>query len=227
MQRRRVFVLIAGATLAVADRVRAADPSNADAAAGIRVALERGANAAVGALGRPDGFLGNPQVKIPLPGHLEDAAKVLRFTGQQRRVDELITAMNRAAEQAVPEARTLLVNAVRSMSVEDGRRILTGGDDSATRFFADKTRTALTARFLPIIAKATDRVALADKYNALAGKAAGVGLMSEKDANLEQYVTGKALDGLYLTIGEEERKIRQDPVGTGSAILKKVFGSLR
>jgi hypothetical protein len=201
--------------------------TESEAASGIRAALERGAGAAVQLLGRTDGFLGNPKVRIPLPGFLNDASKLLKLTGQQRRVDELITAMNRAAEQAVPEARTLLVNAVRSMSVEDGRRILTGGDDSATRFFADKTRTPLTARFLPIIAKATDRVALADKYNALAGKAAGVGLMSEKDANLEQYVTGKALDGLYLTIGEEERKIRQDPVGTGSAILKKVFGSLR
>jgi len=208
-------------------RAHAQAVTESEAASGIRAALERGAGAAVQLLGRTDGFLGNPKVRIPLPGFLNDASKLLKLTGQQRRVDELITAMNRAAEQAVPEARTLLVNAVRSMSVEDGRRILTGGDDSATRFFADKTRTPLTARFLPIIAKATDRVALADKYNALAGKAAGVGLMSEKDANLEQYVTGKALDGLYLTIGEEERKIRQDPVGTGSAILKKVFGSLR
>jgi len=201
--------------------------TESEAASGIRAALERGAGAAVQLLGRTDGFLGNPKVRIPLPGFLNDASKLLKLTGQQRRVDELITAMNRAAEQAVPEARTLLVNAVRSMSVEDGRRILTGGDDSATRFFADKTRTPLTARFLPIIAKATDRVALAEKYNALAGKAAGVGLMSAKDADLQQYVTGKALDGLYLTIGEEERKIRKDPVGTGSAILKKVFGSLR
>jgi hypothetical protein len=178
-------------------------------------------------LGRPDGFLGNPKVRIPLPGFLNDAAKLLKMTGQQGRVDELVTAMNRAAEAAVPEARTLFVNAVRSMSVEDGRRILTGGDDSATRFFAEKTRSPLTGRFVPIVAKATDRVALADKYNALAGKAAGVGLLSERDANLQQYVTEKALDGLYLTIGEEERKIRQDPVGTGSAILQKVFGSLR
>jgi len=116
---------------------------------------------------------------------------------------------------------------VRSMSVEDARRILTGGDDSATRFFADKTRTPLTGRFLPIVTKATERVALADKYNAVAGKAAGIGLVDAKDANLQQYVTGKALDGLYLTIGEEERKIRSDPVGTGSAILRKVFGSIR
>jgi len=193
----------------------------------VRAALERGASAAVQLLGRTDGFLGKPKVRIPLPSFLNDASKLLKLTGQQRQVDELVTAMNRAAESAVPEAKTLLVNAVRSMSVEDGRRILTGGDDSATRFFAEKTRTSLSERFLPIVAKATDRVALADKYNALAGKAAGVCLVSAKDANLQQYVTGKALDGLYLTIGEEERKIRSDPVGTGSAVLNKVFGSLR
>jgi hypothetical protein len=130
--------------------------TESEAASGIRAALERGASAAVQLLGRTDGFLGNPKVRIPLPGFLNDASKLLKLTGQQRRVDELITAMNRAAEQAVPRQGPLLVNAVRSMSVEDGRRILTGGDDSATRFFADKTRTPLTARFLPIIAKATD-----------------------------------------------------------------------
>jgi len=231
MQRRNfTSALFSGAVVtawAGAVRPASAAVTESEAASGIRAALERGASAAVQQLGRTDGFLGNPKIRIPLPGFLNDAAKLLKLTGQQHRVDELITAMNRAAEAAVPEARTLLVNAVRSMSVEDGRRILTGGDDAATRFFAEKTRTPLTARFLPIVTKATDRVALADKYNALAGKAAGVGLLSAKDANLQQYVTGKALDGLYLTIGEEERKIRSDPVGTGSAILKKVFGSIR
>ena len=231
MQRRNfTSALYSGAVVtawAGAVRPASAAVTESEAASGIRAALERGASAAVQQLGRTDGFLGNPKIRIPLPGFLNDAAKLLKLTGQQHRVDELITAMNRAAEAAVPEARTLLVNAVRSMSVEDGRRILTGGDDAATRFFAEKTRTPLTARFLPIVTKATDRVALADKYNALAGKAAGVGLLSAKDANLQQYVTGKALDGLYLTIGEEERKIRSDPVGTGSAILKKVFGSIR
>ncbi len=201
--------------------------SETDAAAGVRAALERGASAAVALLGQTDGFLGNPKVRIPLPGFLNDAAKLLKATGQQKRVDELITTMNRAAEAAVPEAKALLVSAVKSMSVDDGRRILTGGDDSVTQFFATKTREPLTERFLPIVTRQTERLALADKYNAVAGKAAGFGLVKKQDANIQQYVTGKALDGLYLMIGEEERKIRQDPVGTGSAILKKVFGSLR
>lgn len=201
--------------------------SETDAVAGVRAALERGAVSAVGLLGRTDGFLGNPKVRIPLPGFLNDAAKLLKATGQQKRVDELVTAMNRAAEKAVPEARTLLVNAVKSMSVEDGRKILTGGDNSVTEFFAGKTREPLGVKFLPIVTKATEKVRLADKYNAVAGRAAGLGLLKKEDANLQQYVTGKTLDGLYLMIGEEERKIRQDPVGTGSAILKKVFGALK
>ena len=201
--------------------------SETDAASGVRAALERGANAAVALLGQTDGFLGNPKVRIPLPGFLNDAAKLLKATGQQKRVDELVTTMNRAAEAAMPEARSLLLSAVKSMSVDDGRRILTGGDDSVTQFFATKTREPLTGTFLPVITRQTEKLALADKYNSLAGKAAGMGLMKKQDANIEQYVTGKALDGLYLIIGEEERKIRQDPVGTGSAILKKVFGSLK
>jgi hypothetical protein len=199
--------------------------SEGDAASGIRTALERGAVAAVSLLGRPDGFLGNPLVRIELPGYLKDGARLLKATGQGKRVDELLTAMNRAAEAAVPEAKSLLVAAVKNMSVEDGVQILRGGDDAATRFFETKTRTPLSGKFLPIVTRATERVALADKYNAVAGKAAGLGLVRGEDANIQQYVTGKALDGLYLIIGEEEKKIRQDPVGTGSAILKKVFGA--
>lgn len=221
---RSMFLLPA---LALAGPAARAQFTETDAAAGIRAALERGAQVAVDLLGRNDGFLGNPKVRIPLPGVLEDAAKLLRATGQQRRVDELVTTMNRAAEAAVPEARSLLVAAVKSMSVDDGRRILSGGDDSVTRFFAEKTREPLSERFLPIVTQQTERLALADKYNAVAGKAAGFGLVRKQDANLQQYVTGKALDGLYLVIGEEEKKIRADPVGTGSAILKKVFGGLR
>lgn len=200
--------------------------SEGDANAGIRAALERGANAAVALLGRPDGFLGNPLVRIELPGYLKDAARLLKATGQGAKLDELVTAMNRAAEAAVPAARPLLVKAVRDMSVEDGLKILRGGDDSATNFFADKTREPLRAQFLPIVTRATEKVSLADKYNAVAKKASGFGLVKGDDANIQQYVTGKALDGLYRLIGEEEKKIRRDPVGTGSAILKKVFSGL-
>jgi hypothetical protein len=200
--------------------------SQGDAALGVRAALEQGALAAVGLLGTNGGFLDNPKVRIPLPSFLKQLAKVASFTGQQKRVDDLVTAMNRAAEAAVPEAKDMLVGAVKGMGVGDARRILTGGDDAATQFFASKTRAPLQVKFLPIVTQATQRVSLAEKYNALAGKAAATGLMSKDNANIQQYVTGKALDGLFFMIGEEERKIRRDPVGTGSAILQQVFGSL-
>lgn len=203
------------------------DLSNADASQGLKTALERGALAAVGLLGKQDGFLGNPKVRIPLPGFLQDASNLLRTLGQGKRIEELEVSMNRAAEAAVPMARDLLVNAVKAMSVTDAKNILAGGDTSVTTFFADKTRTPLGERFLPVVAKATEKVGLAEKYNRVASKAVGFGLVKNEDATIQQYVTRKSLDGLYLMIGEEERKIRQDPVGTGSAILSKVFGALR
>lgn len=203
------------------------DLTNTEATQGLKAALEKGATVAVALLGRTDGFLGNEKVRIPLPGFLEDGAKLLRKLGQSKRVDELVTAMNRAAESAVPMAKDLLVGAVNSMTVTDAKNILTGGDTSVTDFFAGKTREPLGVKFLPVVTKATEKVGLAKKYNEFAGKAAGMGLVKKQDANIEHYVTGKTLDGLYLVIGEEERKIRQDPVGTGSALLKKVFGALK
>lgn len=227
MQRRQFTSGLAALGAMLPWAARAEGLTEGDAALGVRAALERGATIAVGALGRPGGFLDNPKVRIPLPGVLEQAAKLLRFAGQQAQVDELVTAMNRAAEAAVPQARPLLVGAVKSMSVEDGRRILAGGDDAITRFFADKTRASLSRTLLPIVTRATERVGLAARYNAVAGRARGLGLVGQEDANIQEYVTAHTLDGLYLVIGEEERKIRQDPVGTGSALLKKVFGSLK
>lgn len=201
--------------------------SNADANSGLKTALEKGALAAVALLGKPDGFLGNPKVRIPLPGYLEDASKLMKNFGQGPRIDELVTAINRAAEAAVPMGKDLLVGAVKAMNVNDAKKILQGGETSVTTFFADKTRDPLTAKFLPVVTRATEKVGLANKYNDVAGKAAGFGLVKKEDANIQQYVTGKSLDGLYLIIGEEEKKIRQNPVGTGSAILSKVFGALK
>ena len=227
MQRRESSAALAAFLLPVgwgASACAQAATSQSDAASGIRAALERGSDSAVALLGRSDGFLGNPKVRIALPGYLDNAAKLLRATGQRERVDELVTAMNRAAEQAVPLAGPLLRNAVKSLSVDDALRIVRGGETSVTDFFAGKTRAPLAIQFLPIVTQATERVALASKYDAVAGKAAGLGLVKTEDADLKRYVTRKALDGLYLMIGEEERKIRRDPVATCSAVLKKVFG---
>jgi Protein of unknown function (DUF4197) len=219
-------VLIA-ATYQHAHALSIGDLSNADASAGVKAALEKGALAAIGILGKTDGFLGNDKVRIPLPGFLEDAGKLMSKLGQGKRVDELITSMNRGAEQAIPMAKTLLVSTVKNMSVVDAKNILTGGDTSVTQFFADKTRSPLGTQFLPIVTKATDKVGLAEKYNNFGGKAAGLGLVKKEDANIQQYVTSKALDGLYFVIGEEEKKLRQNPLGAGSGILKKVFGVLK
>ena len=201
--------------------------SNQDASAGLKTALEKGALVAVALLGRTDGFFGNDKVRIPLPGYLNDVAGLLKNLGQGKRLDDLTLSLNRAAEAAVPMGKTLLVDAVKNMSVSDAKNILTGGDTSVTAFFADKTRAPLGITFLPIVIKATEKVGLLTKYNEFAGKAAGFGLVKKEDANIQQYVTGKSLDGLYLIIGEEEKKIRRDPVGTGSAILKKVFGAMK
>lgn len=204
-----------------------ADLSNADATKGLKTALEKGALSAIGILGAPDGFLGNEKVRIALPGALNDAANLLRRFGQGGRVDELITAMNRGAEAAVPMAKDLLVNAVQTMSVTDAKAILSGGETAVTDFFASKTRPALAVKFLPVVSRATEKVGLADKYNEVAGKASDLGLIRKEDANIQQYVTAKTLDGLFYMISEEEKKIRQNPVAYGSAILTKVFGAIR
>jgi hypothetical protein len=231
MQRRSVSALLAlSPLLALAPAARAqglASLSDLDAGRGLKAALETGSLAAVQLLGKPDGFLANPKVHIPLPGALQDAARLLKAIGQQRQVEELEVAINRAAESAVPLAKTLLVNAVRSMSVADAKGILTGGETSVTDFFAGKTREPLSGQFLPVVRQATAKVGLAARYDRIAGKAAGFGLVKQEDASIDHYVTRKALDGLYLVIGEEEKKIRRDPVGTGSALLQKVFGALR
>jgi len=214
-------------TIQHAQALSLSDLTGAEASTGLKTALERGALAAIGSLGRQDGFLSNPKVRIPLPGFLEDAASLMRKLGQGQRIDELVTSMNRAAETAVPQSRDLLVGAVKSMNVTDAKKILSGGDTSVTSFFEEKTRDPLGVQFLPVVTQATQKVGLVEQYNRVAKKAAGLGLLKAENANLQQYVTGKTLDGLYLMIGEEEQKIRKDPVGTGSAVLKKVFGAMK
>lgn len=234
MQRRKfnhagasLLSLLVLATYRQAHALSLGDLTNAEASNGLKTALEKGALMAVSLLGRPDGFLGNPKVRIGLPGYLEDASKLLKNFGQGKRIDELVTALNRAAESAVPMGKDLLVGAVRSMNVNDAKNILTGGDTSVTTFFADKTRMPLAIKFLPAVNQATEKVGLANKYNDFAGRAASFGLVKKEDANIGQYVTGRTLDGLYMIIGEEEKKIRRDPVGSGSVILQKVFGALK
>jgi hypothetical protein len=203
------------------------DLTNAEASQGLETALEKGAKAAIDLLGLPGGFLENKKVRIPLPGSLQHASHLLRTFGQGNRFDELETAMNRAAETDVPLARDLLVSAVKTMSVNDAKQILTGGETSVTTFFANKIRVPLQGRFLPVVTQATAQVGLVAKYNQVASRAADMGLLKRVDANIAQYVTAKSLDGLFVMISEEEKKIRKGPAATGSALLQKVFGDLK
>lgn len=201
--------------------------SNADAATGLRQALADGSAAAVSQLGVENGFFSNPKVKIPLPPALQRVESALRFAGMRKQADDLVLAMNRAAEAAVPEAKALLVDSVRRMSIQDAKGILTGGETAATDYFRRTTQTQLTQRFLPIVKKATDRVGLAEQYNSLAGQGVQLGIIKKDQATIEGYVTQKALDGLYLMIAEQEKSFRQNPMGAASDIVKRVFGSMR
>ena len=225
--RTRLFALIAGVAIALPAMAGLESISNQDAVAGLREALVKGTQYAVDSLGRQDGFLGNGKVKIPLPGSLQKVEKLLHQLGMGKQADELVLTMNRAAEAAVPEAKALLVDAVRKMSVQDAKGILTGGQDSATQFFKRSTSDQLRAKFLPIVKKATARVQLAQKYDEYAGKGVQFGLVKKEDANLDNYVTQKALDGLFVMVAEQEAKIRQNPAEAASGILKKVFGALK
>jgi hypothetical protein len=198
-----------------------------EATAGLRAALEKGSQRAVASLGRTDGFFGNPALRIPLPDSLQRTEKLMRRVGMGRHADELILTMNRAAEAAVPEAKQLFVDAVRKMSVQDAKGILQGGETAGTEYFRRSTEESLRKRFLPIVRQATARVGLAQQYNQYADKGAAFGLVKKEHANLDAYVTEKALDGLFLAVADEERKIRKDPVSAGTQIIRKVFGALR
>lgn len=203
------------------------DISNTDATSGLKEALAQGASKAIGSLGQNDGFLGNPKVKIPLPGALAKGEKMLRMAGMGDQADELVTAMNRAAEAAVPAAQPLIADAIKSMSVDDAKNILTGGDDSVTQFFKSKTSAQLTEKFLPIVKKYTAEVGLAQKYDQLAGQGAQLGVIKQEDAQLDSYVTRSALDGLYKMIAAEEKSIRANPMEAAGSMAQKVFGAMK
>lgn len=200
--------------------------STNDATAGLKQALNKGTANAVSALGKPDGFFANDRVKIPLPDSLQKVDHTLRNFGMGSYADELVLTMNRAAEAAVPEARSLLLAAVKEMTLKDAKGILSGGDSAATDYFREKTSQKLTAKFLPAVQQATAKVGVAQKYNQFAGSASRVGLIDDSQANLDNYITQRALAGLFLLIADEEKAIRANPLEQGSKLLSKVFGSI-
>lgn len=207
-----------------AHAVDLASLSNKDVVAGLKEALSQSSSAAVAKLGVKNGFLGNQRVKIPLPDKLQKIDGAMRKFGLGKYSDELIISMNHAAETAVPEAKPLLLNAVKKMTVQDAKGILTGGDDAATQYFRNKTESQLRAKFLPIVTKTVHQVGVVEKYNEFSGKAAALGLTDHP--NLEQYVTQKALDGLFLMMKDEEKAIRSNPADYSGKLLKKVFSAV-
>jgi hypothetical protein len=220
-------LLLCGSSLTLAASSLLDALSSKDASGGLRAALSQGIDTAVAQLGAPNGFLNDPKVTIPLPPALQKVDRGLRLMGLGRDADSLKATMNHAAEAAVAEAKPIFKDALTRMTVADAKAILTGGDDSGTQYFRRATSAQLASKFKPIVARETAKLKLAAQYDQYAGKAASFGLLQPQDASLNDYVTAKALDGLFSRIADEEREIRKDPLGQTSSLIRKVFGAAR
>lgn len=194
--------------------------------AGLKDALRVGTGRAVAETGKPDGFLKNQAIKILLPEKLRTAGKTLRMVGMGSQVDALEVGMNRAAEQATPQAKQIFLNAVTRMTFSDAHQILTGGDTAATDYFKNQSSAELTKAFAPIVHQAMENVGVVRQYNKLMQNPLAAPLASDKNFKLDDYVVGKTVDGLFYMLGQEEKKIRTDPAAQTTAILKEVFGSM-
>jgi hypothetical protein len=200
--------------------------TNAEMVSGLKQALEKGTQFAVDSLGKEGGFLDNSAVKIPMPDSLSWVEKSLRSLHQDALADEFIDTMNHAAEQAVPEAAAIFGAAIQNMSVPDAQGIVAGPDDAATQYFRTNTEAALTEKMRPIVEAATARAGVTSAYKNMTARAGGMtSLLSGDATDLDSYVTGKTLDGLFLMIAEEEKKIRENPLARSTDLLKKVFGA--
>lgn len=193
-------------------------------AAGIKEALAVGTERAVASLGRADGYFGNAAVKILMPSSLQKVAEVARVARYQKQVDEFILSMNRAAEAAAPLAANIFGDAIRAMTLDDVRAILTGGDTAATDFFRRKTNDNLYAAFKPVVSKKVDEVGATKAYKSMIGQYDAVPMVSKKSLDLDHYVTEKALAGLFHMLGQEEKAIRTNPAARSTELLKSVFG---
>lgn len=201
--------------------------ANSDAVTGLKEALANGVESAINSLGKSDGFSGNNLVKITVPESLNTAVIAARALGQGGYIDSFESTMNQAAEKAVPEAATILANAIRDMSVDDAVKVVNGPDDSATQYFRKMAETSLTEKFKPIVSEATNSAGVTTAYKNLTAQASNplVGsLLGGSSLDLDQYVTNKALDGLFKYIAIEEKRIRDNPAARTTAILQKVFG---
>jgi hypothetical protein len=210
------------------ERLRKTSDSTLDpatAAAGLKQALEHGTQQAVALLGREDGYFGNPRVKIPLPDKLARVEKTLRKLGQGKTADEFILSLNRAAEAAAPEARAIFLQVIRQMTIADALGIVRGPRDAATRYFRERSEGTLKEKFLPIVAAATSQVGVTQRYKQFLRDAGPVAsLFDVRSLDIDDHVTQKALDGLFLMVADEEKRIREDPVARTTELLRKVFG---
>lgn len=192
---------------------------------GLREALRVGAGNAVDLTGKLDGYFKNAAIKILMPSELKSLEKTARALGQSKKIDEFVLSMNRAAEKAAPEAREIFQDAIRNLTFQDVRKILTGGDTAATTFLRERTGASLAETFKPIVTRSLDDVGATRRYKDLVGKNQAVTLLGGgKKLDLDQYVTERALDGLFKVLGDEERKIRREPAARITSLLKEVFG---
>jgi hypothetical protein len=201
------------------------ETGNGDIVAGLKEALKIGSENSVTLTGRTDGYFGNEAIKILMPEKLRTVEKGVRALGQGDKVDDLVLGMNRAAEKAAPAAKTIFWDAITSMSFDDARKILGGGDTAATEYFRGRTADTLTAAFRPVVHDSMKDVGVVEKYEQLRGSYRSVPFASSLPSfDIEDYVVAKALDGLFLVLGQEERKIRKDPAARVTDLLKQVFG---
>lgn len=199
-------------------------PDNKTTAAGLKEALEVGTKNAVKAVSKTDGYFGNQLIKILLPDNVQKMADVLGKVGFQKQVDDFVLSMNRAAEKAAPKATSLFVDAIKAMTFEDAQKILKGGDNAATDYFKAKTSTKLHDAFKPTVSSTMNEVGVTRAYKEMMGKADTVPFLNKESMDLDNYVTNKSLDGLFLTVGQEEKKIRTNPAARTTELLKTVFG---
>jgi hypothetical protein len=226
----RFFCLL---TLAVAVSVAAVSPSAAvqrqrlsddHIVLGLKEALETGAGNAVAQTGRVDGYFKNLAIKILMPRQLRTVERGLRAVGYGTQVDEFVLSMNRAAEKAAPEAKSVFIGAIKEMTFDDARRILTGGDTAATQYFREKTSPKLSAAFRPIVEKSMNEAGVTRQYKELIGQYQNIPFARNQSLDIDDYVVTSALNGLFYVIGEEEKKIRKNPVARVSSVLREVFG---
>jgi Protein of unknown function (DUF4197) len=201
----------------------AAPPDAATIAAGLREALEHGTARAVQELGRENGFWADSRLRIPLPEKLQKVDAALRRVGQEKLADDFVRSLNRAAEQATPEARRIFLDAIQRMTIRDALDILRGPQDAATRYFRAQTEAPLTQAFHPIVARSTAAVGVTANYKRIASRAEPLGLVDMRDLDIDAYVTRKALDGLFVVVADEERRIRENPAARTTELLRKVF----